>query len=179
MASATATDRTGAGARTGVAEGAATSPPAPAPGRTAEVWLAGVGMVLSTVFLGAYTVVMNRLDRAEFATTLYPEMQRIGLDLTASGVAADPYDAARTLAAWFGVTLMVVLLLGVTGIFVAGRRPGRRATGWFFAIAGLVCLVGSQLVLYPVAFLFFVSTGLFALRRPDRPDRRLDPGSTR
>jgi hypothetical protein len=158
----------------------AAAPAEPALRRTVEVWSAGVGMALSTVFLGAFTVVMNRLDREEFATTLYPEMRRIGLDLTASGVAGDPYDAARTLAAWFGCTLMVVLLAGITGIFVARRRPGRRSTGWFFAVAGLVCLVGSQLVLYPVAFLFFASAGLFALRRPDwRPDRRPDPGSTR
>lgn len=154
----------------------AAAPAEPALRRTAETWLAGAGMALSTVFLGAFALVMNRIDEAEFVTTLHPEMQRIGMDLTASGVAGDPYDAARTLAAWFGFTLMAVLLVGITGIFVARRRPGRRTTGWFFAIAGLVCLVGSQLVLYPVAFLFFVSAGLFALRRPDR---RPDPGSTR
>lgn len=154
----------------------AAAPAEPALRRTAEVWSAGIGMALSTVFLGAFALVMNRIDEAEFVTTLHPEMQRIGMDLTASGVAGDPYDAARTLAAWFGFTLMAVLLVGITGIFVARRRPGRRSTGWFFAIAGLVCLVGSQLVLYPVAFLFFVSAGLFALRRPDR---RPDPGSTR
>jgi hypothetical protein len=158
----------------------AAAPAEPVLRRTVEVWSAVAGMALSTVFLGAFTVVMNRLDREEFATTLYPEMRRVGLDLTASGVAGDPYAAARTLAAWFGCTLMVVLLAGITGIFVARRRPGRRSTGWFFAVAGLVCLVGSQLVLYPVAFLFFASAGLFALRRPDwRPDRRPDPGSTR
>jgi len=151
-------------------------PAAPALRRTAEVWPAGAGMVLSTLFLGAFTLVVNRIDEGEFAATLYPEMRRIGLDLAAGGAAADAYDAARTLAAWFGVTLMVVLLLGVTGVFVARRRPGRRTAGWFFAATGLVCLVGSQLILYPVAFLFFVSAGLFALRRPDR---RPDVGSPR
>ncbi|WP_454860165.1 DUF4064 domain-containing protein [Promicromonospora soli] len=163
--SATATDRMPA-------------PPVPAPTlrRTAEVWLAGAGMVLSTLFLGAFTLVVNRIDEGEFAATLYPEMRRIGLDPAAGGAAADAYDAARTLAAWFGVTLMVVLLLGITGVFVARRRPGRRTAGWFFAAAGLVCLVGSQLILYPVAFLFFAGAGLFALRRPaGRPD----VGSTR
>jgi hypothetical protein len=160
MASTTATDRAMAG---------------PTVRRTAEIWVAGAGMVLSTLFLGAFTLVMNRLDAAEFADTLYPEMQRIGLELTAGGT-GDAYDAARTLAAWFGFTLMAVLLLGVTGIYVARRRPARRTTGWFFAATGLVCLVGSQLVLYPVAFLFFVSAGMFALRRPDPSP---DPGSTR
>lgn len=156
-------------------------PAAPVPGvplvrRTAEVWVAGTGMVLSTLFLGSFALVMNRLDEDGFSTTLYPEMQRIGLDLTAGAAAGDPYEAARTLAAWFGLTLMAVLLLGITGIFVARRRPGRRTAGAFFAVTGLVCLVGSQLVLYPVAFLFFVSAGMFALRRPDLPP---DVGSTR
>ena len=148
----------------------------PAVRRTAEVWVAVAGMILSALFLGAFTLVLNRLDADEFSTTLYPEMQRIGLDLTAGGVASDAYDAARTLAAWFGFTLMVVLLLGIAGIYVARRRPRRRTTGWFFAAMGLVCLVGSQLILYPVAFLFFVSAGMFALRRPEPPP---DPGSTR
>ncbi|MFD2027857.1 hypothetical protein [Promicromonospora aerolata] len=146
------------------------------PRRTVEIWAAGTGMVLSTLFLGAFTLVLNRIGEAEFASTLYPEMQRIGLDLTAGGVPGDAYDAARALAAWFGCTLMAVLLLGVVGIFVARRRPGSRTAGWFFAATGLVCLVGSQLVLYPVAFLFFVSAAMFALRRPDP---RPDPGSTR
>jgi hypothetical protein len=164
--SATATDRALA-----ASAAAASGPAAPAFRRTAEVWVAGAGMVLSALFLGAFTLVVNRLDEGEFSATLYPEMQRIGLDLTAGGAAGDAYDAARTLAAWFGVTLMVVLLLGITGVFVARRRPGGRTAGWFFAATGLVCLVGSQLVLYPVAFLFFVSAGMFALRRPDgRPD---------
>lgn len=144
--------------------------------RTAEVWVAGAGMALSTLFLGAFPLVMNQLDAAEFATSLYPAMRRTGLDLTAGGVPGDAYDAARTLAAWFGLTLMVVLLLGVTSIFLARRRPGRRAAGWFLAAAGLACLVGSQLLLYPVAFLFFVSAGMFALRRPDPQP---DVGSTR
>ena len=34
---------------------------------------------------------------------------------------------------------------------------------WALA-AGLACLLGSQLILFPVAFVFFVAAGLFALR---------------
>ena len=33
-----------------------------------------------------------------------------------------------------------------------------------FLAAGAVCLLGSQLILYPVAFLFFAAAALFVLR---------------
>jgi hypothetical protein len=134
--------------------------------RTVEVWSAAVGMVLTTVLAGGFALVVNRTDEQTFADALLPAMR--GAGMVADTVALeDAFTGARTLAAWFGFTVVVVLLLGTIGIFLARRRPRRRSTGWWFLAAGLVCLVGSQLVLYPVAFLFFVSAGLFALRKPD------------
>src|SRR5699024_11626996 len=77
---------------------------------------------------------------------------------------AEAYQLGRTLAAWFGVTLIVLLLLSVIGLFFTRRRPWRRSSGWWFLAAGLVCLLGSQLILFPVAFVCFVAAGCFALR---------------
>jgi hypothetical protein len=156
----------------------ASAGPMPPAGRRApaEVWVAALGLVLSTVFLGGFAVVMNRLDAGAFAAELYPEMQRAGLDLAAGGGPGDAYQAARTLAAWFGLTLMVVLGLGAVGILAARHGGGFRTPVWVFAAAGLACLLGSQLILYPVAFLFFVAAGLSAVRRARR---RPDAGSTR
>ncbi|MFE6971130.1 hypothetical protein [Isoptericola sp. NPDC057653] len=129
--------------------------------RRAETWLAVAGMVGAAVFLGGFALVLNRTDEETFLARLYPAMTDAGVDLAS----ADAYDAARTLAAWFGLTLVVVLLVAAAGVYVARRRPARRSTGWWFLAAGLACLLGSQLVLYPVAFLFFLAAGLFALRR--------------
>ncbi|WP_418276020.1 hypothetical protein ACNHYB_14315 [Isoptericola jiangsuensis] len=138
--------------------------------RTVEVWVAVAGMILTTVLAGGYALVVNRTDEATFTESLLPAMR--GAGIVADGVAAEvALTGARTLAAWFGMTVVAVLLIGTIGIFLARRRPRRRGAGWWFLAAGLVCLLGSQLVLYPVAFLFFVSAGLFALRKPD-------PGST-
>ncbi|MGW8568642.1 hypothetical protein [Isoptericola sp. NPDC055881] len=148
---------------------------APPVRRRAETWLAVVGMVGAAIFLGGFALVLNRTDEQAFLDTLYPAMTDAGIDLASS----DAYDAARTLAAWFSLTLVVVLLVAAAGIYVAHRRPARRSTGWWFLAAGLACLFGSQLVLYPIAFLFFVAAGLFALRRPHQTaDHLSETGST-
>lgn len=134
--------------------------PPPQISRRAEVWCAAVGMVAATALLGGFTLVMNGLDEQTFATSGMPELLGLG-ELND----AQAYNLASTLAAWFGFTLVAVLLLAAVGVLVARGRPWRRTAGWWFLAAGLVCLFGSQMILYPVAFIFFVCAGLFALRR--------------
>lgn len=143
--------------------------------RRAELWLAGIGAAASTVLLGGFSRVIGSVDAASFTDGLYPSF------LAAVGASADElppaaaFELARTLGSWFGFTLVGVLLLTAAGWWLARRRPNRRATGWWFAAAGLACLLGSQLLLFPVAFLFFVAAGLFALR-PTTP-RSITQGS--
>lgn len=131
--------------------------------RRAEIWCAAIGMVASTVFLGGFTLVMNTLDEQSFAESGLGDVLGMGAQVSAT----ESYQLAATLAAWFGFTVLVVLLLGVVGIIAARRRPQQRRHGWWFAAAGLACLLGSQLILYPVAFAFFLAAGLFALRPVD------------
>jgi pheromone shutdown protein TraB len=121
--------------------------------------LAGLGIVVSVVFLGGFTMVMNGLDEAGFAEWGVADL--LGLKEAPAGEA---YQLASTLAAWFGFTLLAVLLLAAAGLMATRGRPWRRRTGWWFVAAGLVCLLGSQLIAYPVAFIFFLTAGLFALR---------------
>lgn len=128
--------------------------------RTAELWCAGIGMAASTALMGGFALVVNSLDAASFAQSGLGDHLGLG-----AGVPAEQaYEMASTLSAWFGFTLVAVLLLGAAGLLGARQRPWRRSTGWWFLAAGLVCLIGSQLILYPVAFAFFLSAGLFALR---------------
>lgn len=128
--------------------------------RRAEVWAAGIGMALSTLFLGGFTLVMNTFDEASFSDSGLGDLLGLGEGVSA----AEAYQLAATLGSWFGFTLLAVLLLGAIGTIATRRRPQLRRHGWWFAAAGLVCLLGSQLILYPVAFAFFVCAGLFALR---------------
>jgi len=147
--------------------------------RTAELWVAGVAAALTTLSLGAFTVVVNGVDEATFADSLYPLLADGGV-AGAAGVPVDvAYEATRTLAAWFSLTVPIVLGLTVVGFMLARRRPARRSTGWWFLAAGLACLLGSQLLLYPIAFGFFVTAGLFALRTTDQhSDQRSDQPRT-
>ncbi|WP_193103587.1 DUF4064 domain-containing protein [Brachybacterium sp. FME24] len=128
--------------------------------RTPELWIASIGSVLSFVALGGFSLVMTKIDPAAFERVVMPAL--IGPEAGMSRQEA--FEVGRTLGAWFGATLLLVLALVSVGIFFARRRPSRRSTGWWFLAAGLACLLGSQLILYPIAFLFFVSAGLFALR---------------
>lgn len=127
-----------------------------------EMWTAGIGLAVSGALQGGFVLAVTRSDADTIDSTIVPAMRAAGIPL--AGV--DAHVALNTLAGWFGFSLMAMALLCAVGFFLASRRPRRRSTGWWFLAAGLCCLLGTQLVLYPVAFLFFFAAGLFALRTP-------------
>lgn len=128
--------------------------------RTVELWLTAIAIALSVLALGGFSLVMNQIDAGGFEEVIMPALlgEQSGMSLEHA------FEAGRTLGAWFGVTLIAVLLLASAGIFFTRRRPWRRASGWWFLAAGLACLLGSQLILFPLAFVYFAVAGLFALR---------------
>lgn len=128
--------------------------------RKAELWFLGIGAFLSALFLGGFTAAMNQVDEATFERVIKPTLAASNPDAST----AELFEMAKTLGAWFGFSLIVVLLLSAAGFFIARRRPELKRAGFWVAAAGLACLLGSQLILFPIAFLFFVSAGFFALR---------------
>lgn len=127
--------------------------------RRPEKWISGIGLALAGLLQGGFTLTVNASSEAEFDEKILPAMQAAGIQPT-----GDAYEGARTLAAWFGFSLILILALCAVGLFIASRHPERCSTGWWFAGAGLICLVGTQFVLYPVAFFFFLTAALFAVR---------------
>lgn len=139
--------------------------PGPRPGprrrhRLPEYVVLGLGLAAALVTMGGFTAVVNQMDQTAFSEIVAPVLLGEDPDRTA----AEGYEIGQTLAAWFGTSLVVMLLVSVAGIAHMHHRPHRRAPGWWFLAAGLICLLGSQLILFPIAFLFFVVAGLFALR---------------
>src|SRR5690606_26957316 len=110
--------------------------PAPRMRRTLEIVLVALGMAGSLVVMGGFALVVNTIDQATFAEVVMPAL--VGADADVERA----HGSARVLAAWFGVSLIVLLLLGAAGIALARSRPRRRSTGWLFLAAGLVCLLG-------------------------------------
>ncbi|WP_312170082.1 hypothetical protein [Microbacterium sp.] len=128
--------------------------------RRAELIIAGIGLAAAAVLQGGFALVITRSDEATLQSTIVPAVRAAGLDLAE----ADAHVVLHTMAAWFGFSFIVVALCTAIGFFFARLRPRRRATGLCFLAAGLACLLGTQFVLYPVAFFFLIAAALFAVR---------------
>lgn len=128
--------------------------------RRAELIVAGIGLAAAAVLQGGFALVITRSDDATLRSTIVPAMRAAGLDLAD----ADAHVVLNTMAAWFGFSFILVALCTAIGFFFARLRPRRRATGLCFLAAGLACLLGTQLILYPVAFFFLIAAALFAVR---------------
>jgi hypothetical protein len=130
--------------------------------RRIELTIAGIGLAAAAILQGGFAFVIIRSDEETLQTAILPALREAGFDISD----ADAPVALNTLAAWFGFSFILVALLCAIGFFFALHRPRRRSTAWWFVGAGVACLLGTQLVLYPVAFLFFLSAALFAVRTP-------------
>lgn len=128
--------------------------------RRAELIIAGIGLAAAAVLQGGFALVITRSDEATLQSTIVPAVRAAGLDLAE----ADAHVVLHTMAAWFGFSFILVALCTAIGFFFARLRPRRRATGLCFLAAGLACLLGTQFVLYPVAFFFLIAAALFAVR---------------
>ncbi|WP_243229562.1 hypothetical protein [Microbacterium sp. CIAB417] len=150
-------------AMTSTPDASATPSPSAAPfRRRLELIVAAVGFAAAAVLQGGFAFVISRADDQALQESVLPALRAAGLEVAD----ADAHVALNTLAGWFGFSLILIALLCAIGWFFAAYRPRRRSTGWWFFGAGLACLFGTQLVLYPVAFLFFLSAALFAVRTP-------------
>ncbi|NHI17397.1 hypothetical protein [Microbacterium excoecariae] len=131
--------------------------------RRLERTIAGIGAALALVFQGGFAAVVAGADEDTLRADIIPALEGAGVALPAGG----EIEAVQTLAGWFGFSLVAVLAFTALGFFFSRIRPTSRSAAWWFVAAGLACLVGSQLVLYPLAFLFFLAAGLFAARPLD------------
>lgn len=132
--------------------------------RRLEIVIGIIGAVLVTIFLGGFTIVSNQLDNKNYKETFYP----IFADTFKGMNESEGIEVLKTLGAWFGVTVFLVLVCVALGsLFINNNRYPKRA-GILYLAAGVITLFGSQLVAYPLAFIFFVVSAMCFLRKePD------------
>lgn len=134
--------------------------------RRLEKNIALVGALLVLVFLGGFSLTIMNIEQASYQEVIVPFFEGSMPDIASE----EGFEAMRTLAAWFGVTAFLTLILvAVANLFVSNNKHPKRAA-IFYGLTGLLVLFGSQLIAYPLAFIFFVVMGLCLLRKEEEEE---------
>lgn len=126
--------------------------------RKIELWIVWITAVISILLMGGFAMIMNRLTKTQYNEMIVPSFGDTVKDMSVE----EGIEIFQTLGAWFGVTVIIMLVLSVLGTFFLVSRKSPLAGSVFFILAGIILLLGSQLVAFIPAFPFFVS-GLLAL----------------
>jgi ABC-type transport system involved in multi-copper enzyme maturation permease subunit len=78
----------------------------------------------------------------------------------------------QTLGAWFGFTLLALLILVSVATMLVRYRNYRKQSCAIYFLTGVVTLIGSQMIAFPIAFCFFLAAGFCFLHRDDRHNKK-------
>ena len=106
-------------------------------------WSGWIGMVLALVFMGGFSLAINQMT-AEAALAQF-----------------------QTLGAWFGFTLLALLILVSVATMLVRYRNYRKQSCAIYFLTGVVTLIGSQMIAFPIAFCFFLAAGFCFLHHDD------------
>lgn len=120
------------------------------------------GAVLVVVFLGGFAVTINNMNMADFQDTIVP----IFKDVIPNIETQEGLENMKTLGAWFSATVFLTVVMVALGTLFISRNKYPKRAAVCYGLTGGVVLFGSQLLAFPLAFLFFVAAALCILRRP-------------
>jgi lysylphosphatidylglycerol synthetase-like protein (DUF2156 family) len=115
---------------------------------------------MTAVFAGGFSMVIVQMPIGTFETTLFPLLRESNSGL----MLQESYEEMRTLGAWFGITVMAVLILAILAGFCAARSSRLIVAAVCYVLAGLCLLLGTQYLGFPVAFCYFVAAVLCVIR---------------
>ncbi|WP_125606301.1 DUF4064 domain-containing protein [Lapidilactobacillus bayanensis] len=134
--------------------------------RRLELIIGYIGAGIVVIFMGGFTVVMNILTKHEYQTVIYPVFEKYLTEVpTQKGL-----TLFKTLGAWFGFTVIAVLILVAIASMLLRAHKRINLAGILYLAAGLATLFGSQMIAYPIAFIFFVVATLCFLRKDTSKD---------
>lgn len=125
--------------------------------RKAETIIGLIGGGLSLLIFGLFSVVIfNMQDLADFEQGIYPLLPENEVFSNTS----EALDLLRQASAWMGIFLflMTITLVLATVFIYKNGRP--KIAGVLYIFTGLLQLIGTQGIGFPIAFLFFVAAYL-------------------
>ncbi|MFD1466535.1 DUF4064 domain-containing protein [Lapidilactobacillus mulanensis] len=129
--------------------------------RRLEMIIGYIGAAIVLIFLGGFTVSMNSLTVKQYQRIVYP----IFKNYLAGTTPKSGLQLFQTLGTWFGVTVVIVLALVAFTNLLLRSNKNKYLTGGLYFLIGVITLLGSQLLAYPIAFIFFVNAALCIFRK--------------
>ncbi|MGD6843488.1 hypothetical protein ACQCVH_13330 [Bacillus infantis] len=129
-----------------------------------ETMIAMAGALLCLIFLGGFSMTILTMDEVTFEEAVYPVLQTDA----AKPRVSESYEAVKTLAVWFGVTMIAVLVFTAIATLFIRKNKNPKAAAVFYTLAGLTALAGTQMIAFPLAFIFFLAAALCLFRKIQR-----------
>ena len=129
--------------------------------RRLELWIGWITAGLVTLILGPLSLIMRELTRIQYKETFLPVFaEQLGEVSVEQGL-----ELFHRLGNWFGITVVLILVMTALASLFLNSRYDRRLTGLLYITTGLITLVGSQFLAFVLAFPFFVAGGLCFKKR--------------
>ncbi|MBU5595085.1 hypothetical protein KQI76_07890 [Amphibacillus sp. MSJ-3] len=124
--------------------------------RKVKLWISGITAAIITVFLGCFSIIVNKMTVEQYRKVFLPIFDDVLKHLSDQ----EGLLMFKTLGSWFAFTVITMLILVfISNLFLRNQRYWIGA-GIGYILAGLVTLLGSQLIAFVLAFPFFVTGGL-------------------
>ncbi|MFB5677906.1 hypothetical protein ACE3NQ_24345 [Paenibacillus terreus] len=125
-----------------------------------EIGICWFASVLTAIFAGGFSMVIWQMPIGTFETTLFPLLR----ESNGSLLLQESYEGMRTLGAWFGITVMAVLILAILAGLCGARSSRLMVAAVCYVLAGLCLLLGTQYLGFPLSFCYFVAAVLCMIR---------------
>lgn len=127
-------------------------------------WSGWIGMFLALVLMGGFSLAINQMTVQQFEEIFQRAFPTLLNQMTAEAALAQ----FQTLGAWFGFTLLALLILVSVATMLVRYRNYRKQSCAIYFLTGVVTLIGSQMIAFPIAFCFFLAAGfVFSIAMTD------------
>lgn len=126
-----------------------------------DLYAGTLGGVLALLFIGGFAVTIRKLSVAEF--------QKIYQEIAATEVAATSIIEIQKQMNQWAAYLAIVLVISfgglITALALSKLSKYLLVAAILYSLSGLLLLIGTQFIAYPITFFYFLAGGLVGYRR--------------